>query len=187
MGEKILFLTQKMSLGFGVAVVVHNLSLAVQKLGIEVEVACLEKDDSLAGNYPVRKLGASAGDVDDLVSEIKADYVIAHSSPFFEILPELESRCQRWVWEHGDPTPELFPMDGAERKRIADRKRHSVYPLVDEVIAISGFIRSDIGWPKAKVIYNGCDHIDRMAPRPDSSNRLKVGTLVRLGVGEGFY
>ncbi|MFT6412611.1 MAG: glycosyltransferase involved in cell wall biosynthesis [Paraglaciecola sp.] len=187
MKYRLLFLTQKMSLGFGVAVVVHNLSLALRSLGIHVEVACLEKDSSLDAEYPVHLVAASAAELDTLVAASKIDYVIAHTSPFFELLPQLTGGCKRWVWEHGDPTPDLFPFDGAERKKIAGRKLYAVYPEVDQVVAISEFIRSDIAWPDAKIIYNGCDHVVPVPRLRPESGPIRVGTLMRLGLGESFY
>jgi glycosyltransferase involved in cell wall biosynthesis len=187
MKGRVLFLAQKMSLGFGVAVVVHNLSMELESLGLHIEVACLEKDDNLEGSYPVHIVQAIASEIDELIVDNEIDYVIAHTSPFFEILPELTSKCKRWVWEHGDPTPELFPFDGTERKKIAERKRNMVYPGVDGVVAISNFIRSDIKWPDAKVIYNGCDHIQPVTSRKHQDGVLRVGTLMRLGAGEAFY
>jgi glycosyltransferase involved in cell wall biosynthesis len=187
MKARVLFLTQEMSLGFGVAVVVHNISMQLESLGFHIEVGCLEKDDSLDGSYPVHLVQAVASEIDELIVANDIDYVIAHTSPFFEVLPELTVSCKRWVWEHGDPTPELFPFDGAERKKIAERKRYMVYPRVDGVIAISNFIRSDIKWPGAKVIYNGCDHIHPVPSNRQEDGLLRVGTLMRLGAGEAFY
>ena len=93
-----------------------------------------------------------------------------------------------WCWEHGDPNPEFFTQDRLERKQIIERKRHSIYENVTGVIAISDFIRREIDCPEAKVIHNGCDHIES---RPMSYNRntqlVRVGTLVRLGAGEAVY
>jgi glycosyltransferase involved in cell wall biosynthesis len=187
MNGRVLFLAQEMSLGFGVAVVVHNISMQLESLGLYVEVGCLKKDDSLDGSYTVHVVQANASEIDELIIANDIDYVIAHTSPFFEVLPELTAPCKSWVWEHGDPTPELFPFDSAERKKIAERKRYMVYPRVDVVVAISDFIRSDIKWPAAKVIYNGCDHVHPVPSKRQQDGLLRVGTLMRLGAGEAFY
>ena len=187
MSKKVLFLAQKMSMGFGVAVVVHHLCLELTKLGLAVEVACIEQDGSMVGDYPVATISPDVATLNSLIVENQITHVVAHTSPFFELIPGIDKGCVRMVWEHGDPTPELFPFDGQERKNIADQKRHLVYPAVDKVIAISEFIRSDINWPSATVIYNGCDHI-RVAERAArNSDRLVVGALMRLGKGEAFY
>jgi glycosyltransferase involved in cell wall biosynthesis len=72
-------------------------------------------------------------------------------------------------------------------KKIAGRKRYAVYPEVDQVVAISEFIRSDIAWPDAKIIYNGCDHVVPVPRLRPESGPIRVGTLMRLGLGESFY
>ncbi len=187
MADRILFLTHKMVQGFGVAVVVDSLARFLQKLGVEVEVACVEHDGKLVEDYPVHVIEPVADLINQLVVENRYTHVIAHTSPFFEMLPQLVADSQRWVWEHGDPTPELFPFDGAERKKIGDHKRCSVYPVVHKVIAISDFIRSDIGWPDAEVIYNGHEHIDAEIVERPITGKFQVGTLMRLGAGEAFY
>lgn len=187
MKTEVLFLAQKMSLGFGVSVVVHALSTELALKGITVAVACTETDDSFEANYPIHKIAPTTQAVDQLAATLNAATIIAHTSPYFELLPRLNSPSSKWAWEHGDPSPDLFPFDREERKSIADYKKHSVYPMVDKVIAISKFIRSDIQWPRAKVIYNGCDHIIPAARRSGEDKPFRVGTLMRLGKGEAYY
>ena len=187
MGKRILFLAERMAMGFGVSVVIANLSAELARRGHCVHVGCLQWDGKTASDCEVHIIGSSAESVEKLISDLQSEFVIAHTSPFFEILPRLSGKYERWVWEHGDPTPELFPFDGAERKRIAETKHTYVYPNVDRVIAISEFIRQDIGWPSAELIYNGCDHIQTVELAPRSNTRMRVGTLMRLGMGESYY
>jgi glycosyltransferase involved in cell wall biosynthesis len=109
------------------------------------------------------------------------------TSPYFELLPELDDSLVTWAWEHGDPTPDLFGSDVEERKRIVRNKQQHVYPRVDRVIAISQFIQYDIRWPGAEIVYNGCDHLPFEAPAPNLDRPLRVGALARMGRGETFY
>lgn len=187
MSKRILFLAERMAMGFGVSVVIDNLSAELVKLGHSVHVGCQSWDGQSAKGYKIHVVNGNTESVEKLVSELQSEYVVAHTTPFFEILPRLSSVCERWVWEHGDPTPELFPFDGAERRRIAEAKHISVYPNVDKVIAISEFIRDDIGWPSAEIVYNGCDHIQPEKSAARSNTSLRVGTLMRLGQGESYY
>ncbi len=127
---------------------------------------------------------------DELSTYVQArtiTHVVAHTLQYFEQMSTLSRSVKRWVWEHGDPSPELFPKDFQKRTHIVENKRRHVYPHVDKVIAISGFIREDIGWPMAQVIYNGCDHVPQHEPSCAQEGPLKVGTLMRLGSGERFY
>jgi glycosyltransferase involved in cell wall biosynthesis len=184
---RVLFLAARMGIGYGVTVVIDELSKRLVSEGIDVDIGCLEADDHYRSYPNVFQLDP---DPDILMRHIDSHsitHVVAHTSPYFELLPALRGRIKRWVWEHGDPSPELFPSDRAERERIIDNKRRNVYPLVDKVISISEFIREDIGWPMADVIYNGADHVPLQQPACAKEGPLKVGTLMRLGVGERFY
>jgi glycosyltransferase involved in cell wall biosynthesis len=141
----------------------------------------------------IRLLSANKRAVEKLARSTNADLIIAHTTPFFEILPSLAGGFARWAWEHGDPTSALFPGEMGERQAIADNKVRSVYTNVDRVIAISEFIRSDIGFSDAIVIPNGCDHVPCVLPKGDNDfpgnmdGVLKIGTLMRLGAKERNY
>ncbi len=174
-------------MGFGVAVVIDNLAEELARRGHHVDVGCIRWDEKQGRNYQVQLVKANAHSVHELAQNSRSDYVIAHTSPFFELLPQLTGLYERWAWEHGDPTPELFPFDGPERRRIAEHKHMNVYPNVDRVVAISEFIREDIGWSSAEIVYNGCDHLRPASPSRPHDKKLRVGTLMRLGKGEAFY
>jgi len=93
-----------------------------------------------------------------------------------------------WSWEHGDPNPEFFMGDRMERREIICRKQREVYQQLDGVVAISEFVREEIDYEPAQVIYNGCDHIEKRHKRMrGDSSAVRVGTLVRLGSGESVY
>ena len=189
--KHVLFLTYRMQLGYGVDVVVHHLALELAKRGYRSTIACLEAEPGFEGVDVVR-IRATAGAVRRLAEKLQPVAIVAHTSPFFELLPELaEYPC--WAWEHGDPTPSFFERDAAERQRIKERKVAACYDRVAGVIAISDFIRHDIDWLHAHVIYNGCNHAPSLGPKPQAERAerqgapLRVGTLMRLGAGEARY
>ncbi|MCR9257265.1 MAG: glycosyltransferase family 4 protein [Alphaproteobacteria bacterium] len=187
----ILFLASRMQFGFGVSLVIDEVSRRLIAQGHRVTVGC-EHHDAAYGHLDCRVVPPDPERVRALAAEVGAKIVCAHTTPFFEVLPHLAPPLKRWAWEHGDPTPDFFPSGREERARIAENKRLHVYPAIDGVIAISHFIASDIRWPDAVVIANGADHVadfgskglQDVNPGPAP---LGVGTLMRLGVGEGFY
>lgn len=184
----VLFLAVRMMRGFGVSVVVAELARRLLADGDTVRIGCLHHDDAFA-DLDIRVVAPEA--VAALAKSVGADTVVAHSTPYVEIMPNLPAGVCRLVWDHGDPPADLFAADAAIRAAQAKWKQEQVYPAVDGVIAISRFVARDIGWPAARVIWNGCDHVedrgvkdaDLLAP----GGRLRVGTLLRIGSGEARY
>lgn len=182
-------LTPWLSRGFGLAEVVNALSRELGSLGIPVIVGVMDEDRTFS-DVDARQVPADAAAITRLAAKVGATVVVAHGSPYLEILPDLP--LGTIAYEHGDPTPEMFGDDAAERRRMVNRKQTAVYPRVDAVVAISEFIRHDIDWPSATVITNGVDHIPDQGrktlvpPRP-ADKPLRVGTLMRLGPGEVRY
>jgi len=189
-----LFLTYRMVLGYGVDVAISNIVSNLTSFGHQVTIGCLEADGHYS-HLDVRRVDPDPASITLLIEELGCDCVIAHTTPFFEVLPLLEPSIQKWALEYGDPTPEFFPLDGVARRHIKEAKIRDCYPAVDGVIAISHFIRADIQWPAAVVVHIGCDHVPDQGPKgaldfcpdPDPSARLNVGTLMRLGQGESNY
>lgn len=185
----ILFLTYRMKKGFGVDLVVMNLTREIRLRGHHVSIGCMDMD----GNYAdaqIFQLPAQAEVVRKVARQLGVDTIVAHSSPFFEILPALAGEFVVYAWEHGEPTPELM----RNKAGILEQKNHKlqhVYPAVRGVIAISEFIATDINWPQATVIHNGCDHVDGPGPKAGAAFQpdkpLRVGALMRLGKGEAEY
>ncbi len=174
-------------MGFGVSVVIGELANRLTTRGWQVSVGCREYDTHFSKSCKIVHLDANTVSIETYASDHAVDYIIAHTTPYFEILPKLQGSFEKWSWEHGDPTPSLFPFDRDERQKIIDYKKNSVYPHIDRVVAISKFIRQDIDWPLADIIYNGCDHIDVAKPKKNLNDPLNVGVLMRLGKGEQLY
>jgi glycosyltransferase involved in cell wall biosynthesis len=185
--KHILFLAERMSIGFGVSVVIGELTTRLAKRGWLVSVGCRQFDSYFSERCNVIKLEPNSRAIDSYASKHNVDFVIAHTTPYFEILPKLNGSFETWAWEHGDPTPSLFPFDRDQRQKFIDYKRNHVYPHVDHVIAISKFVQQEINWPLAKVIYNGCGHIKIESPKKNLYEPLNVGALMRLGEGERYY
>jgi glycosyltransferase involved in cell wall biosynthesis len=184
---KILSLAYRMAPGFGVSVVVDALAASLRPQ-IDVEIAAVDIEGQWSS--PVHRIAPTPLAVRILANEIGATHVVAHTSPFFEALPELRDQFICLAWEHGDPTPALFDHDRQERQQVITIKQDHIYPNVDAVIAISRFIAKDIGWPQATVISNGTDHVSRpetTACKQATDQPFRIGTLMRLGDGEAYY
>lgn len=162
-------------------------------LGLKVHVGCLHSDSTglLTGDdgFRVVLCDPNPSEIELYCRKHDLGVVLAQTSPYFEVLPELPTSLLRVVFEHGDPTPELFTHDAHQRRQIADNKRNYVYPRVDLVTCSSHFLAQDIGWPAASVVHLGCDHVPNLGPKAVNSNGeyLKVGCLMRLGPGEALY
>lgn len=185
----VLMLTPRMRMGYGVSEAIASLASAMSTHGVRTVVGTPENDghfDQLA----VVRAKADPESVLDLAARHGASVVMAHGSPFFEVLPALRGQVRTIAYEYGDPTPEMFDDDAELRRQIADAKRTEVYPHVDAVAAISEFIRHEIDWPAAEVILLGVDHVPDKGPKRPQESRpgpLRVGTLMRLGPGEAKY
>ncbi|GMR22927.1 MAG: hypothetical protein BMS9Abin37_1310 [Acidobacteriota bacterium] len=190
----VVFLTQRMKMGYGVDLAVHEVSERLAAGGVSVSVLCNDADATFRGRYEIVELErGTPGEVQAFAEDLDPQAVVACTSPFIEMLPLLRKRDRSWAWEYGEPTPELFGRDGVEREMVRQKKNASCYPAIAGIIAISEFIREDIHWPGAHVAYLGCDHV------PDPGTKgvqdiqlslkrpLRVGTLMRLGQGEARY
>jgi glycosyltransferase involved in cell wall biosynthesis len=182
----ILFLAAFMKKGYGVSVVIDSLCKEYSRLGIEVIVGCLETDGFFEETKVV-ELKPVFESVNAFAAQAGCKVIVSHTTPFFELLPQLSKNYQVWSWEHGDPDSEFFIWDQLERQAIINRKQREIYHQLHGVIAISEFIKDEIRQPAAHVIYNGCDHIAKPETRSSESSTIRVGTLVRLGAGETTY
>lgn len=181
-------LAPKMNMGHGVSEAVAMQVREMRAQGVPAVVGCRESDGHYA-DVPATRVAADPGAVADFASMNGATILIAHGSPYFEVLPALTGPFRTIAYEYGDPTPELFGAEAAARRKVADWKREAVYPNVDRVAAISKFIRTDIRWPHAQVIPLGIEHVPDLGPKPKRPARklLRVGALMRLGRGEARY
>lgn len=192
-GSKILFLTYRMCRGYGVDVVVSKIGDELIQSGYQFHVGCFERDDQYTDPYIVQ-LPPDETAILNFVQNLKPTVIVAHTTPFFELLPKLKKFAKVIAFEHGDPTPELFPEESEIRTEIKAKKEREVYPICDRVIAITEFIRHDIHWNQAILLPHGCEHVADYGTKTLeeqgflSANRpIRVGTLMRLGAGEAHY
>ena len=189
----VLFLSSVMMQGYGVSLVAEEVCRRWSAAGVAVHVGCIHTDvDGVfvpGTTIPLVELGPDPREIEAYCMQQDLSVVMAQTSPYFESLPRLSPDLLRVAFEHGDPTPELFTHDAAERARIVAGKRSSVYPFVDVVACSSHFLAEDIGWPDAEVVHLGCDHVPDFGPKQLSSESddLTVGCLMRLGPGEALY
>jgi glycosyltransferase involved in cell wall biosynthesis len=181
-----------MGRGFGVPVVVSEIGRRLANVGLPVLVGAMETGEDTPGLH-VEQVPAEARAVAALAHREGCDTIVAHTSPFFELLPELAGDFKCWAWEHGDPTPAFFETDRHARQQVIEDKRRRVYPAVQGLLAVSDFLRSELQWGPCRVIHNGVDHVPDLGPKSLSTwlcrdtRRLRVGTLMRLGPGEARY
>lgn len=190
--KNVLFLSVVMCQGYGVSVLVEQMAKRLRDRGVQVLIGCERLDNSFP-DLSVERVEPLAERVQELATRISPAVIIAVTSPYFELLPRLAETWECWAWEAGDPSPFLIPGEKLQRQEVVRLKQREVYPAARRVVAISEFIKADIGWPDASVIYCGADHVPDMPPKTlqQLSSQipvpLKVGTLMRLGQGESQY
>jgi glycosyltransferase involved in cell wall biosynthesis len=190
--KRALLLCSVMMRGFGVSIVAEELAKNMLQYGWDLYVGAMRVD----GNFGAINTFLIAPDAQEILKfcrDWKIDVVLAQTTPYFEVLPQLAEQIPIIVYEHGDPTPAFFAGDGEERERIRLNKIQNVYPQVNRVLASSYFLVQDISWPNAQVVTLGCDHVPDLGLKPEqdvksrAASALKVGTLMRLGPGEAQY
>jgi glycosyltransferase involved in cell wall biosynthesis len=190
--KRALLLCSVMMRGFGVSIVAEELAKNMPQYGWDLYVGAMRVD----GNFGAINTFLIAPDAQEILKfcrDWKIDVVLAQTTPYFEVLPQLAEQIPVIVYEHGDPTPAFFAGDGEERERIRLNKIQNVYSHVNRVLASSYFLVQDISWPDAQVVTLGCDHVPDLGLKPEkeaksrAGSALKVGTLMRLGPGEAQY
>ncbi len=185
--RRALLLSCFMLRGYGVSVVAEELQKRLSSHGWDLHIGYLETDSQAEGPGRVY-MPADPREILAYCARERIDVVIAQTSPYFEILPEIAGEMPVVCFEHGDPTPDFFSTEAAARAAVKDHKLRHVYPRVSDVWTISHFLRHDIGWPAAKVVPNGADHVDvQLGDRGGAGEPVRVGFLSRLGNLEAEY
>jgi GT2 family glycosyltransferase len=199
---RIAMLCARMQKGYGVDLVISEQAQGLTGLGFKVDVYTLENDGYFSSeDFNIYQIDGPREAINHINGQCY-DVAIAHTTPFFELLPSIRGDVYTIAYEHGDPTPELFPSEEATiRQSMKDLKLADVYPVVNQVIAISNFIAEDIQWPAATVIYNGADHlvkdyqvknteidaIDIVKALNLETQKMIILCVSRLGSGEANY
>ena len=103
----ILFLAAFMKKGYGVSVVIDSLCQEYAQMGVDVTVGCLETDGFFE-SAKIVELQPNSASIDAFAAKINCSVIVSHTTPFFELLPQLAHKYPVWSWEHGDPNPEFF-------------------------------------------------------------------------------
>ena len=158
----ITFLTYRLSKGYGVDVVVSEQLQYFLHRGYSIRVIVFEQDEYYDHlRRKDRRLHVvrlkSFKDALSLLERWRSDVVIAHTPPFFSLLPQLSWPGLRVFYDYGEPPAELFP-DAAEREQTRAEKIR-VARECDVVLSISAFIARDSGIPGTVVNWLGNDHL----------------------------
>jgi glycosyltransferase involved in cell wall biosynthesis len=192
MNRRALLLSSVMLRGYGVSVVADEIEKRISHHGWDLYIGCLNVDDHFRSPR-VQQIAADPQAIASFCRKNGIEVIAAQTSPYFEALPALTGEFKTLVYEHGDPSPFFFSQDATERENIRQHKIREVYANVTKVSASSHFLVQDIEWKDTTVCYLGADHVKDLGPKTiadvahRSSRPLRVGTLMRLGVGEAKY
>lgn len=191
MSLKIGFLTERMLLGFGVDLVVHQYASFLQKRGYDVEVFCLRSDSSMVRPYRITNLAIC----DSLImtslmscnivtfanffNAREIDVWIVNTPPFYDVMPLLVKPTI--AIEYGTPPPYFFDTEIARNLDALISYRFTrVFPRVrqqDEILCIS---KSILEWlpqnvrARSEVLYLACDHYQIASPDDVRQFRRKL-------------
>lgn len=193
MGMRVGILTERMILGFGVDLVVHEAASRLTARGCEVTVFTTRSDEIYARtSYPIVDLAERVGSSADVFSAAfmvdavrflhaqQVDAWIAETPPFYYWLEHLPPPVV--CVEHGTPPGSFFPRAIGRKLDVMTRRRYEgIYGRMrpgDAIVAISGYIRSCLpekARRRTTVIYNGGDHYKRASAAEAAAFRVRLG------------
>jgi glycosyltransferase involved in cell wall biosynthesis len=192
MSRKIGFVTERLLLGFGVDLVVHQYASFLHARGYDVTVFCLRHEPNVAREYKVIDLakqenlvlsGSMPRNIVNFARFFNAcqlDVWIVNTPPFYDVIPLLVSPCI--AIEYGTP-PSRFFSEAIGRNldaSIAYRFRY-VFPYsrgCDKILCISRSIQHWLPQPVrtfSDVVYLGCDHYGRVGEAEVRGFRRNLG------------
>jgi GT2 family glycosyltransferase/glycosyltransferase involved in cell wall biosynthesis len=189
--RSIAFVSERMLLGFGVDLVIHEVATRLQRRGHDVTVYASVTDDSVARDYRVRTIPTRASGVPQRYQSAArwwADYIDAHehdvafieSFPYFSLIPALKTPTV--AVDHGVSSPEGMPIRQRSAFKYIERTQQRRYfPAAAGLVTISQYVRSLLPedlQPRARVIYNGADHY------PEAPVLDRQTMRARLGIGD---
>ena len=186
---KIGLFLETLGLGFGVSVVVKEQVKFLLSENYKITLFFIEGEgwNLSHPNLKVIRVRRHFVGIKPLIKSLGCNILIAHTSPFFELFTQLDSRYKKIIWEHGNPPAHLFPKGERDRRqKEIDNKKQNVYEYADEIVCISEFIRNEIG-TEAEVIYNGIDHLSSNRRDANKVDKIKIISISRLSVEESNY
>ncbi len=187
------FLTERMLLGFGVDLVVHQTAARLVKMGFDVTVFTTRISDEFdAADYKLVNLSDHVAYTRDIfslqfmteairyLSRTDIDVWICQTPPFYYWLPHL--RPPVIMVEHGTPPGKFFDRRQGKHLDAYTRDRfENVYRAFrpgDGLVAISNYIKSclptDVA-QKCVTIHNGADHFPRASMEAAAAFRASLG------------
>lgn len=189
---KIACLTERMLLGFGVDLVVHEQARRLQKLGNEVTVFTAKADGSTQRDYGFHVLSDLMPGFCDYTSDaairefMKSDLArsqdvwILHTPPFYQWIAQIEAPVV--FMEHGSPPGHLFDQTTAYHlwKLTHDHFARDYGRLRrgDAILSISQYIHGTLPDPAkaySTVLHHGADHYSKAHPGDRLRFRHKLG------------
>ena len=172
MSRKIGFVTERLLLGFGVDLVVHQFASFLQTRGYEVTVFCLRHEPNVTRNYKVvdlvkqtdfvlsRFMPRNVVNFARFLNACPMDVWVVNTPPFYDVIPLLVSPCI--AIEYGTP-PSRFFSEAIGRKVHAsvDYRFKNVFPYLracDRILCISRSIQvwlQDSARAFSEVLYLG--------------------------------
>ncbi|AVA25733.1 glycosyltransferase family 4 protein [Rhizobium sp. NXC24] len=204
MALKIGFLTERLLLGYGVDLVVHEYASFLVKDGHSVTVFCQKLDSSVLRSYKVIDLSQQEAvtmtssmsrniiNFAAYFNDCDIDVWIVNTPPFYDAIPLLHSPVV--AVEYGTPPAHFFaPEIGRNlRASVAYRFKH-VFPKLrseDKILCISRSIQRwlpDKSRALSEVVYLGCDHYPKATTEEARQFRedlkFESDTVVVLWVG----
>ena len=118
------------------------------------------------------------------------DVVVACTDPFYKIVADLKLDAVTVAYEHGYIPVELtIPEEREQHRKMVEARIGEIYPAFTAVVTISRYAAKYIGWPAARVLYNGGDHFAKLLPAesqvPAGSDNGTVGSQVPAGLDNG--
>ncbi|WP_290745572.1 glycosyltransferase family 4 protein [Fibrobacter sp. UBA4309] len=93
------------------------------------------------------------------------DVVVACTDPFYKIVADLKLDAVTVAYEHGYIPAELtIPEEREQHRKMVEARIGEIYPAFTAVVTISRYAAEYIGWPAARVLYNGGDHFAKLLP-----------------------
>lgn len=116
------------------------------------------------------------------------DLIIAHTHPFYALLPKLHAYAFTIAYEHGQPPPELYHEPERSARETLARQLAEVQKTSHAVATISHFAAQRIDRPDVQVMYNGADHLPRLENEEACTDGpIRILCVSRFGKGEQAY
>ncbi len=189
---RIAFLTERLVLGFGVDLVVHQYATFLYEQGHEVTVFCRWQEPLVVRKYKVVDLTAcpevtltrfESRNVINLARFFNAcavDVWVVNTPPYYDVMPLLRAPCI--AIEYGTPPSNFFPeplgrhLDASVAYRFNQVFVH--LRRFDRILCISRSIQDwlpEHARASSEVLYLGCDHYGRCTDAEARAFRVNSG------------